>query len=514
MKASILVWSVLQSRYRFFETSASLTLLVDFLINVCCTLAATTIYADLPILLLAFLVVPAASLYLTSQTPSLSKIQKPKTSARSSNEATSGFSDFPIRPFLTGYRGSMMVITNLCILAVDFHAFPRRFAKVETWGTSLMDVGVGSFVFSAGLVSAKSALKTRMALAERAVVASKKGKAVDNASAKVKEQAQGDPTARKQVALIFRLANALRAAMPVLILGFARLWSVKAVDYAEHVSEYGVHWNFFFTTGLLPIAMALADPILSALPAQVPSYALLGIAIMSVQGIALESRATGLQAWALSAPRTNLLSQNREGVISFVGYLAIFLLGMEAGTVVLPREPIAGLGALITPKASTSPKTHRRNTLMLLATSGLLYAAASYFLVESGSMVGLPKLVTGISRRLANPPYVLWIAAFNYLQLFVSAAIETVLFPGAHAAKTPEEERKEAQRATSAVLDAFNGGGLAIFLLANLGTGLVNLTVNTLERTTLEAVAILVTYMALLTVAALGLQRNGLKLKL
>ena len=457
---------------------------------------------------------PAASLYVTSQTPPISKISKPKPPTRASNEATSGFSDFPIRPFLTGYRGSMLIITNLAILAVDFHAFPRRFAKVETWGTSLMDVGVGSFVFSAGLVAAKSALKARMALAERGVVNSKKGKAVDNASAEVKSRTQGDSIARSQASLAIRLVGALRTALPVLILGIARVWSVKAVDYAEHVSEYGVHWNFFFTMGLLPIAMALADPILSALPAQVPSYALLGMAIMLVQGFALEARATGLQMWALTAPRTDLLSQNREGIISFVGYLAIFLLGMEAGTVVLPREPIAGLGALISPNASTSPKTHRRNTIIMLGASGLLYAGATYVLTEGGPALGMPTLTSGISRRLANPPYVLWIAAFNYLQLFLCAVIETVLFPGAHSAKTPEEEKREAKRATSTVLEAFNGSGLGIFLLANLGTGLINLTTNTLERTTLEAVGILVVYMVILTGAALALQKSGLKLKI
>ena len=365
-----------------------------------------------------------------------------------------------------------MIATTLAILAVDFPIFPRRFAKVETWGTSLMDLGVGSFVFSAGVVSARALFKT-----------SQSGKLPGIGA---------------------RVFSATQHSIPLLVLGVIRLISVKGLDYAEHVTEYGVHWNFFFTLALLPPFVELADTLIKGLMRNYTAfYGLLAFIISITYEIVLDN--TRLLSYVLISPRgPDLLSKNREGVFSFIGYLAIFLGGRGTGSFVV---------RLIDGPVLKAPKDfdnyalagrERNQALWRIATDAVIPIV---LYVLSTSIYGFN---LAVSRRLANLPYVLWIIAFNQIQILLFGIVE-VYGPKFSYERIDESKLKTA---SSKVMQVFNKNGLVIFLVANLLTGLVNLSINTLDMSSIGAMGIMIVYAAAVTAVAVSMDYFGIRIKL
>lgn len=475
---------------------------IDFLLNVCAILFAFTAYASAPIFLNLVLIVPAVFLLLPLyQNGTREKRKETKRKSTTDSKATEGndkklgLGTLIVRPFLTNYRGAMLIETVIAILAVDFRVFPRRFAKVETWGTSLMDLGVGSFVFSAGIVSARAVIRSTSATQRNSITR--------------------------------RFIQAFRHSIPLLVLGIIRLISVKNLDYAEHVTEYGVHWNFFFTLGFLPPFVEVVDSFLGLLRGKAPKsssrsvrYDVVALVIASTYEILLNN--TSLLSFILIAPRTpdsSLLEKNREGIFSFIGYLVIFLSGRSTGIFTcqfqLPTDIRKTDKQLIADEHESLRAKAERLSVVIpnLAIRAVVFSSL-YLFSTSVYTVNLT-----VSRRLANMPYVLWILAYNNAQLFLLAIIESFgpnfVFLGS--AKTASEGGSAVIRsneASSPVLQAFNRNGLAVFLLANLGTGLVNLTMNTLDMGDAGAMGVLTVYAGALTLLAVGLRSAGINIKL
>ena len=466
-----------------------MALITDFLLNVGAILFAITAYSSAPLLLDVLLISPALVILLLPRAKDVHKKSSSHAPSTSQNDTKASpppekkrerDNALPFRPFLTFYRGAMMVVTCLAILAVDFPSFPRRFAKVENWGTSLMDLGVGSFVFSAGVVSARSLLKARLTSQTKA------------------NHLRSFPQ---------RFLTSIRHSIPLLILGFIRLYSVKGLDYAEHVTEYGVHWNFFFTLAFLAPFVELSDLITAHI---FNSYELLALTLTVVYEILLAT--TDLKRYILVSPRgPSLLSKNREGVCSFTGYLAIFLAGRGSGTVLVapitPPVPKSTKPAA----ASTHAWRERRTLLSHLAARSTVWILL-YLISTAYLGFNLP-----VSRRLANAPYVLWVVAFNNTQILLFCAIETVCFPSAYLPRHDRDKKAGGlgvDETSSRIMQAFNRYGLPVFLVANLLTGLVNLSLDTLATGALAAMAVLIVYAAAVTGLALGLQRWGVRVKL
>ncbi|CAH0056553.1 unnamed protein product [Clonostachys solani] len=460
---SVGLWSALQARQAFFQPYGPIALVVDYFLNVVVMLLAMTLYANSLVKLCLLLVAPMILiLVLPPKRPSTRR--RPRVPSNADPKGNSKqLNPLPLKPFLTVYRSFMMTMTCVAILAVDFPLFPRRFAKVETWGTSLMDIGVGSFVFTAGMVAARPVLKDR---------------------------ASG-----RQTGLVSRVMSSFRHSIPLLILGVIRMISVKGLDYAEHVSEYGIHWNFFFTLGLLPPFVAASQAALTI----IPSYAALALLISGTYQLLLET--TELKAFVLTAPRTNIISMNREGIFSFLGYLAIFLAGQDLGMFIIPRK--------LNPRSNATAGVQRNTLLLTLAV--WFFVWSGLYLLSTGYSFGLG---LGVSRRLANLPYVLWVASYNTGSVLAFCIIDSIFFPAFYNATDTRTETDAYLTATSRVLRAFNRNGLAIFLVANLLTGLVNMTVNTLEASPLKSVGILIAYTASISAFALLLDDWGISIKL
>ncbi|XP_047150534.1 uncharacterized protein At4g17910-like isoform X2 [Vigna umbellata] len=325
-----------------------------------------------------------------------------------------------LRAYVTSYRVLVMIITILCILAVDFKIFPRRYAKTETYGTSLMDLGVGAFVLANSLVS---------------------------------RQARNIASVSWKTAVV--------SSSPLILLGFFRLVTTTGVDYQVHVGEYGVHWNFFFTLA--------AVSILSSFINIAPQYC--GV----IGSLLLFCLVQGLNHYLLSDERgVDILSQNKEGIFSIFGYWGMYLLGVYLGNFLIFGSHSSGF------------RSSRWVRIRVWALSILFWLLT----------VLLDRHVERVSRRTCNLAYVTMILADN-LQL-LSVLMLADLVPGTK---------------TSVLEEAFSRNLLATFLLANILTGLVNLSVDTLSASSIKALVILLVYAYILSIVIGILDYFGIKLK-
>lgn len=357
-------------------------------------------------------------------------------------------------PAISCFRVINSAFTAIAILAVDFPLFPRRFAKTELYGTGAMDFGVGGFIFGTAMVC---------------------------------------PEVRRKYtegSRFYYLTKSLYAVWPLVFLGVGRLVIIKSIGYQEHLTEYGVHWNFFFT---LVVVKLLTSLLLIIFP--VTKSWIVAISIIVLYQLALDF--TPLKRLILygtdgSGTRIGLLNANREGIISTLGYVAIHMAGVQTGSYMLKKR--------------SHVKDWIKGTYCILLTAISLFI--SLYIVQVNVEV--------VSRRMANLAFCIWIVASSLILLsslllgdiilsFAKFLIKGAVVPcswkpiqlSATNKKHSEPLVSEAERKEPSLclITAMNRNQLIFFLLSNITTGLINLLVDTLYSSTLWALIVLHLYM-------------------
>ncbi|XP_049799572.1 uncharacterized protein LOC126234875 [Schistocerca nitens] len=348
-------------------------------------------------------------------------------------------------PFVTMFRAITNLVTVLCILAVDFTIFPRKFAKTEYFGYSVMDVGVGLFCISNAIVS---------------------------------------PEVRHANNLTYNsskyILKSVISCLPLFVLGIARFFTLTNIEYQVHVTEYGVHWNFFLTLAFVKI--------FSSVMLYLIGFEYVGLLSVLVSFFHQCFLNAGIQDLVLSHnnTRSSFLTANCEGLASLAGYLAIYFAGMYIGGII-------------------------RDTGRLFCDYVHLTLKLALGIVVMWESTILAEYYFGVSRRLANTGYVIWVLCvsliFFEMFLFCSLAVHSIKM---YATKMT---RQLEINYVPMLYEAVNFNGLACFLFANILTGVVNLCFYTLTFSKFSSIITVILYMGTVCLNIAALYWKKIKLK-
>lgn len=352
---------------------------------------------------------------------------------------------------ITYERIECLVYTALCIFCIDYPNFGERFMKSETYGVTLMDVGIGCSLYSSGLT---------FGLRSRA------------------------PGLGKRF-----LTNSL----PLLIIGGIRTMFLQSIGYRVETSEYGLHWNAFITMATVPLLHGVLTSVVDVLRwimnvarivSRTPFHhdvtkqggrggVVVGRRDRLLQEAAVATAGFVLYQFLVLQPlapfllddssRTGLLSANKEGIASLYGFLMIYLMGTI-------RAQYAKDASSRTAGTTTS-SSRRRNASTTSALFSSYFDVLALGVLSLGLSILLDTSLQPVSRRMANLPYVCYNLAINGLTLECTGWV--VRWSGGDVA--------------GAFTAAVNKHQLVFFIMSNLLTGLINVTMDTHAFTDLQS---------------------------
>ncbi|PAA85492.1 hypothetical protein BOX15_Mlig025188g1, partial [Macrostomum lignano] len=342
----------------------------------------------------------------------------------------------PFDPILSAYRCALYICTSLCIFCRDLPCWNNQFSKSKTFGTGLMDLGIGCFVICLGTVAPTAQSSSSRMRVDRSRVlrcCSRQSAILTGLGLCISLQRSlaFNRVMRNRAQVQLTDPDQLKDPFPPTHLRFAAEWW-----------EYGVHWSAFYS---LAIARALgtALELLTTLMRQPPPPLLLALLLALAHEAVL---ATGL-AKAVLAPghyepynRSSLIGQNREGLASIPGLLALYFAGVQLGRWVRDRRWMKIVGLLLA-------------SLLVRPLAVVQFA-----------------LILPESRRLLNLAYCAWTVAISCSCLLCAALLSNLR--GCLSQQDSAAVGNELLQLR--YLAEFDQAGFLSFLLSNLATGVFN----------------------------------------
>ncbi|CAH8858430.1 unnamed protein product [Trichobilharzia szidati] len=342
-------------------------------------------------------------------------------------------------------RSEIYVISCVMIYCIDLPICPRRFAKSELDSISLMDVGTGFFIVASGISASKQTFQMNI-------------------------HPNNKPPGKNFLQCM------LNSVAPCIILGLLRTFFVQMTNYQQSITEYGVHWNFFYTVGIIRAISLIVTTkntfskylLGFSMKRQIQFYFLLAGAFLFL------SEFLPILVWhEYFKPRwqfnpvtlkfidenrsTSLLMANFEGVISLPGYAALYFWGLGASSLVRIYFYTNNKDTDVdTVKTRSLPKIRLRN---LLLSCGLfvLGALMCIYMLNGFDM---------ISRRFANANYVFSIIFLKVTAFIVYATMFSLLIKF--------KQNFLIHLVYSPLCLCVNSKGMLYFIISNLLTGFLN----------------------------------------
>lgn len=292
-----------------------------------------------------------------------------------------------------------------------------------------------------------------------------------SAEAKHAVESSTDRTIQTKLGLVMKT---LSSAIPLIVLSCLRLFLIRQFGYREITEEYGTHLNFFAVLAAVKLISCLVYCIIG----RRIKLNHVGIAVIVIYQIFLNYYA--MDNIVNNETRDTFFMANKEGFLSIIGLTGYHLVYTRLQLII-----------------DDASKTHKRY--------GITQTLKALLRLAAPAMVGLivmHNFVQPSSRRLSNAAYVCWSA----LMVIFLLGCEVTVNAGIAAL---QRRYHNVDDFGSKIYRSFSQNAMPLFLLANILTGVINISFDTNNMPDLTSLATIVSYLAFLSLVAYQLLLKG-----